>query len=253
MKTNKAILLFVLSAVFACAQARFSGSVTLSSGVTVVLQSNLQPPVPNYGDFGMSGLKPLGDKQTTGFLRFSADITTHQYFGYAVTVDTADAALGVYKLRFGPLTATAEYLGLPVPDTWHALSPPAFPSEQMISTSDTISVDIFRNPATGQKVVDHLYLKRDCSQLTGIEQASCLEDYVQSRERVIEESIQRLRTTADPRETAVIDRSELLWKQYEQYVCSQTHMTPIARLKCELTLVKEHFQTIAQLYGADSQ
>ena len=89
------------------------------------------------------------------FHRFFTDPEAKTYWGYDVEVEPTEK-LGAALLRFRPFSLRAEQL----PKQYHAagflaLPPPQFTTETFRS-GQTIAVDMLKNPATGQKVVDYI-------------------------------------------------------------------------------------------------
>ena len=89
------------------------------------------------------------------FHRFFTDPESRTYWGYDVEVEPTEKP-GSALLRFKPFSLRADQL----PKQYHAadflaLPPPLFPKETFQS-GQTIAIDMLKNPATGQKVVDYV-------------------------------------------------------------------------------------------------
>jgi hypothetical protein len=99
------------------------------------------------------------------FHRFLIDPVAKTYWGYDVEVEPMDK-IGSARLRFKPFSLRAdqlpkEYHAKPNPihipniAEFRALATPQFPAEAFRS-GQTIAVDVLKNPATGQRVVDYI-------------------------------------------------------------------------------------------------
>jgi hypothetical protein len=99
------------------------------------------------------------------FHRFFTDPPAKTYWGYDVEVEPTDKP-GSALLRFKPLSLHAdqlpkEYHASPAPihieniAEFRALPPPQFPAGTFQS-GQTIAIEVLKNPATGQKVVDYI-------------------------------------------------------------------------------------------------
>ncbi len=89
------------------------------------------------------------------FHRFFTDPESRTYWGYDVEVEPTEKP-GSALLRFKPFSLRADQL----PKQYHAadflaLPPPLFPMATFQS-GQTIAIDMLKNPATGQKVVDYV-------------------------------------------------------------------------------------------------
>ena len=89
------------------------------------------------------------------------DPVDETYWGYDLEVEPG-GEIGTAQLRFRPLSLTAERLPkdyhprqVPNVAAFHALAAPPLPSGTFKS-GEVIAVDVMRNPATGQKVVDYI-------------------------------------------------------------------------------------------------
>jgi uncharacterized protein YecT (DUF1311 family) len=235
------------------AQAGWSGSVGSNSGLEITVESKLEPPKPDTlpdGQPAISGVKWLGKNKTegaVGMIRYSENTKTHEYFGYEVVAEPIEQA-GTYQVTFSTLTSTAEDLGLPTPGNWHMLPPPIFPPSQVVGTADIIAVDVFENPATGQKIVDYIRLKRDnCDTRTGSAQITCLSGLVQDAQRSLEAKLKEKESAADTATAAAIKDSQKAWQKYRDEACASV-TDQLKHLQCELKLIRNRTRELAEIY-----
>jgi uncharacterized protein YecT (DUF1311 family) len=248
----KAIISFALAVVtggVCWGQSGYSGSIGPVGGVNITFQSKLEPPTPDHGFPGSSGIKSLGKNNPEGMIRYSTNKKTHEYFGYDMKVEPVDARAGTYRVTFGALTLTAEDLQLPDPQSWHMLPPPAFPPPQTVTTADTIALDLFENPATGQKIVDYIRLKRDnCDgESAGPGQVSCLNGLAQEERRSLEDKLTQLENNRDATTTASIRESQQAWEKYRDATCG-SRGSEASRLQCEMKLIRSRMRDLSAIY-----
>lgn len=127
-----------------------------ANGVGFSYETRLEPPTPPIAKFG-GGI--LTDKKV--IKRHLCDFERKTYFGYDVTMEP----LGdyTYRFAFSPLTITPEKMSeiFPKVGNWTLLPLPRYPATQVLRGGDILALDLFVNPATGQKIVDYLKIQGD--------------------------------------------------------------------------------------------
>jgi uncharacterized protein YecT (DUF1311 family) len=243
-------LAFALLASQVCrAQGGWSGSVGSDSGVMITVESKLEPPKPDLAADELpeeSGVKWLKTKTAgaVGMMRYSRNTKTHEYFGYEVVAEPIPQA-GTYRVTFSALTF--EDLAVS-PSGWRMLPTPIFPSPQIVGSTDTIALDLFENPATGQKIVDYLRIKRDnCDSQTGQGHVPCLVGLVRDAQRSLEAKLKVLESTRDGGEIATLKDSQEAWEKYREQACA-TFKDEAKRLQCELTLLRNRTRELGEIY-----
>jgi uncharacterized protein YecT (DUF1311 family) len=219
------------------------------SGVTITYKSKLEPPTPDSGFPGPSGIRILGTGKPEGMIRYLANNKTHEYFGYEMKVEPVNEHAGTYRVTFGALRLTPEQLNLPDPQNWHMLPAPAFPAPQTVTTADTIALDLFENPSTGQKIVDYLRLKRDnCdAESGGPGQISCLNGLVQDAQNSLEEKMKQMEANRDAAVASSIRESQQAWEKYRDAACANL-TSETSRLQCELKLTRSRTHDLGVIY-----
>jgi catechol 2,3-dioxygenase-like lactoylglutathione lyase family enzyme len=126
----------------------------------------LEPWSPAHQHVNIEGLSEVmhtdaKDGRPDMFHRVFVDPVAETYWGYDLEVKPLGET-GTAQLRFKPLTLNADQLPkdyhprhVPNVATFHALPPPQLPSGTFES-GEVIAVEVMRNPATGQKVVDYI-------------------------------------------------------------------------------------------------
>jgi hypothetical protein len=114
----------------------------------------VEPPVPPLADNVSGGLLCTG----SGAHRAIADPALQKYFGYDIDFEAGPQA-NTYRLKLKPLSATPKEMGLSDAIGWTALALPPLPEPQIVSVGDTIALDLFVNPVTGQKIVDYIRIE----------------------------------------------------------------------------------------------
>src|SRR5580704_10390733 len=92
--------------------------------------------------------------------RYFYDSSSHSYFGYDLVIEPEPQAdtfrATFYDISVGPL----DFLNSPRspmdPTQWKKLPLPAVPAPMVIHSGDTVSIEVFVNPDTQQKLVDSL-------------------------------------------------------------------------------------------------
>jgi uncharacterized protein YecT (DUF1311 family) len=181
--------------------------------------------------------------------RFSANPATHEYFGYDARVDTVDAAAGTYRITLSPLSLTPEEMKLPDGATWRSLPPPVFPPPQTLPLGDTMAFTVFESPATGQKVVDYIKLKRHtCSdERPGANQVACLNSLIEDEQKSLADASARMARRRDAATAAAIRDSQPTWEKYRDAACSSL-AAEAKRLQCKLYLTRSRTHDVQNMY-----
>ncbi|HEY3837664.1 MAG TPA: polysaccharide biosynthesis/export family protein, partial [Bryobacteraceae bacterium] len=155
MKISSGTLLALFcSAAFAQPGILMNGNV-LHRGFTLNYETRLEPPAPPFVG-GFVGGNVTDDKLIHRYMAYNAE---HKFFGYDLQVDH-DETDNTYRVTFLPLSITPARIELENPSSWATISMPAYPSPQTIHPGDSIALDLFVNPATGQKIVEYLHFPR---------------------------------------------------------------------------------------------
>ncbi|MGH9632508.1 MAG: hypothetical protein ACRD7E_29735 [Bryobacteraceae bacterium] len=125
-----------------------------SNGVWVSYETRLEPGSPPIRKHG-GGV--LTEKNV--IKRHMCNFDNNTYFGYDLTVEPL--AEGRYRFQFAPLTITPQEMSKlfdEVPN-WTALPLPDEPVTMEVMAGQTVALDLFVNPSTGQKLTDYLTIK----------------------------------------------------------------------------------------------
>ena len=122
------------------------------NGVSYSYETRLEPPDPPIGKYGGGNL--THDNKVVQ--RHLCDFTQKKCFGYDLKVETLSD--GRYAFEFSPLTITPEKMAEIFDNVggWTLLPMPQHPATQILNPGDTVALDLFVNPTTGQKIVDYL-------------------------------------------------------------------------------------------------
>jgi polysaccharide export outer membrane protein len=148
-----------LAAVLACSAFAQSGVLMngdfVRSSVTFNYETKLEPATPPFagGFVGGSVTDPLA------IHRYLAYNSEHKFFGYDLQVER-EAATNTYRVIFLPLSITPARLELKDPSSWAIVALPTLPSPQTVHPGDSIALDLFVNPSTGQKIVEYLHFPK---------------------------------------------------------------------------------------------
>jgi hypothetical protein len=127
---------------------------------------DLQPMPPSLPFHLIAGSSSRGSNGPTGgevvAHRYFYDEDKAVYFGYDLLLEL-DSQTSSYRIRFfelgiGPLDVVprpARY----DPSAWKKLSLPSLPAARTVQPGDTIPVDLWVDPATGQKLVDNVRIQ----------------------------------------------------------------------------------------------
>jgi hypothetical protein len=156
------LILFSFSAYGA---AVLTGGAT-SNGIWVNYETHVEPPIPPVHN--LSGGSTVGEGNT--IKKFLCNFENRTYSGYDLIVELIVDPLGQnrYRMRFAPLTITPEKMnemykrsraGDSVAREWSRLPLPSTPVTMEIRAGETVALDLFVNPSTGQKITDYLTIK----------------------------------------------------------------------------------------------
>ena len=123
-----------------------------SNGIWVQWETRLEPGSPPISKHSGG---TLGENNV--IKRHFCDFDNRTYFGYDVRAEPL--ADGRIRLRFEPLTITPAKMSQifkEVPN-WTPLPLPKSPATVEVRMGDTLAMDLFSNPATGQKITDYLH------------------------------------------------------------------------------------------------
>lgn len=125
-----------------------------SNGVWVNFDTQLEPGSPPITKHGGGTLT-----ERNVIKRHLCNFDNNTYFGYDLTMEPL--AGGRVRLRFSPLTITPQLMTKlfdKVPQ-WTPLPLPGGAVTMEAKVGDTVALDLFTNPSTGQKVTDYLTIK----------------------------------------------------------------------------------------------
>jgi len=158
-----AILAAILSCVPALAQPRrIMGGSSGTNRYQFYYDTFLDPAVPNMAELGGATLSGEGVIHRVMFDR-------HQrvYFGYDVSIEVLQEP-NTYRVTFSRLTMTSEnirqVLGSDA-SAWTQLATPDWggPAGRNIQGGEVLALDLLRNNATGQKIVDYVTVQTPSS------------------------------------------------------------------------------------------
>jgi|SRR5579884_3492433 len=239
MRLAISIVVSLLISGSAWAQAGFSGQVTNSNwGVTISVESKLEPPTPADDFPGESGVLFL-ESGRPGMRRYTTNQRTHEYFGYDLNIESMDRAAGTFTVSFTALPSDPRVLNLKDPGAWRRAPLPSFPPPETVNISDTIAVDLFEDPGTHQKVVDYIHFSRDnCdSDPATHDPRACLADNLKGARRSLANELARLESTQDRVIISRLRESQRAWEAYLKATCTEL-LSDKDRLQCELRLVR---------------
>lgn len=143
------LFLFPLAAL-----GQWSGSGTMN-GISFTYEAKLEPSSPGITKTG-GGL--LTDRNVAH--RHFLDFTSNGYFGYDLTLEAVSE--GRYQMRLAPLSMSPRRIqALFANDRgWKPLPMPKPSAVEIVRPGDTIAIDLFVNPSTGQKIVDYITIEQ---------------------------------------------------------------------------------------------
>jgi thiol-disulfide isomerase/thioredoxin len=141
-----------------CAQATAQTGVLMTgnashNGVTVNFETRLEPSAPSL-DGGFTGGSLIDNK---GIHRHLGYNSLHKFFGYDLQVTPAPQH-GSYVLTVSPLSITPARIKLKDSERWQVIAIPGYPAPQTVREGDTVAIEMFSNPATGQKITDYIHI-----------------------------------------------------------------------------------------------
>ena len=135
------------------------GGTASRDGLRFSYETRVEPELPGRRLTGVgSGGVIVGDG-THFYHRYLSDKATKRYFGYDLAIEALQGDR--YRVTLKPLSLTAEKLGLQPPNDWTAIPLPAMPAPQVLRRADTIALELFVHPDTGQKLVDYITVQGD--------------------------------------------------------------------------------------------
>jgi hypothetical protein len=143
------LLAFLLLATAGWAQL-LTGSAS-TNGVSFRFETRLEPPAPGISKVGGGTLTEKNIAK-----RHVCDFEQRTYFGYDITA--SPLADGRYQFTISPLTITPGKMTeiFEAVKDWRLLPLPQQPATQILRAGETIALDLFVNPSTGQKITDYI-------------------------------------------------------------------------------------------------
>jgi hypothetical protein len=125
-----------------------------SNGVGVSYETQLEPPSPPIRQHGGGTLT-----ENQIIKRHICNFDNNTYFGYDLTVRPMQD--GRFEMVFAPLSITPAKMSeiFPKVSNWTLLQLPRAPAVMQVRAGETVALDLFSNPSTGQKVTDYLTIK----------------------------------------------------------------------------------------------
>jgi hypothetical protein len=145
---------FLLIASAAWGESLMSGT-SSSNGVSVELDTRLEPGEPPITKHGGG---TLTEKEV--IKRHIGNFDNQTYFGYDLTLERL--ANGKVRMRFTRLTMTPKQMTQLFKEVrrWTPLAPPKGELATLeVRPGETVALDLFVNPRTGQKVTEYLTVK----------------------------------------------------------------------------------------------
>jgi hypothetical protein len=164
------IVKWVLLWTAACAVAFADGEVLMSAnallhnGVSVRFETRLEPGSPSFAE-GFDGGNLIEFQRVDGqpdrekVHRYFAYNALHKFFGYDLQVKPGTTK-GSYDVEVQLLSIGPERIQLPDPASWSVIALPAYPGPQTVHEGETLAIQMFANPATGQKITDYVFFPR---------------------------------------------------------------------------------------------
>jgi hypothetical protein len=144
------VSLLLLGATLSPAYQVISGGSASKNGVGFRYETRVEPRIEGQKVIGFGG---GGIHVAAKFHRYLQDDATRRYVGYDLTLDKRSD--GTMVVTLGPLSMSGEKLGLK--GEWTAVPLRVNSTPQSVKSGDEITIEMFSNPATGQKIVDHLF------------------------------------------------------------------------------------------------
>lgn len=144
--------LLLLSAALSPAYQVIQSGSGSKDGAGFRYETRVEPRIAGQKVIGFSG---GGIHVGAKFHRYLQDDATRRYLGYDLTLNKRPDGTPVVTL--GQLSMSGEKLGLK--GEWTRVPLRVNSTPQTIQSGDEIAIDMFTNPATGQKIVDHLFFE----------------------------------------------------------------------------------------------
>jgi hypothetical protein len=143
-----------------CASGQF---ISVGPGPRIAFETKSDPAdlLSNFA----AGFQSRSGPSFTVMHRYFSDPHTHTYFGYDLVnepgpqVDTDQ--LRFFELGIGPLD-----FGVVDPSQWKKL-PVAIPPAQVVKAGDSVAIEVWSDPASGQKITDYIHIQQ-APQLRGL-------------------------------------------------------------------------------------
>ena len=151
MKLVSLILLFTASVY----GSTLRSGISVSNGVSVALETRLEPGAPEISKHGGGTLT-----EDNIIKRHICNFDNETYFGYDLTLERL--ANGKIRFRFSRLTMTPKQITRLFSQVrrWKPLTlPKDTPATLDVRPGETVALDLFVNPSTGQKVTEYLTVK----------------------------------------------------------------------------------------------
>jgi len=133
-------------------------------------ETRLEPPAPPISGFG-GGMISGGNEMH----RLVTDHSSHIYFGYDLTVEVLPQQ-NTYRVTFRPLSASMEKFGLDAAG-WSKVVLPGYPAPQTVRAGETIALDLFTNPTTGQKIVEYIRFRDPARPVSNVAKSGPARDF----------------------------------------------------------------------------
>ena len=148
MKRISALLIVQFTGI---AWGQLASGIASSNGASVSYETRLEPPTPGISRSGGGTLT-----QNNVIKRHLCDFAQKKYFGYDLTLEKLND--GRYRLGFSPLSITPQKMAEIFPEVagWSLLPLPQSLVTQILLPGDTLALDLFVNPSTGQKIVEYI-------------------------------------------------------------------------------------------------
>ncbi len=238
MKTVS-VVLFLLAARGIFAQG-FSADLP-SVNARIVIREKLEPVTPPMEDLS-SGIESGPGTSGRTARHTLIDSARHLYFGYDVAVDRLNA--DSFRVTFSALDASPDALKLPDPAAWSRIPSPGFPLPQVIHVADTMMIDLFENPATGQKIVDYVHLE-DTVPCNG--EAACLVKLTDKLGQDLAARVAEIASKRSSAQAAALVQSQQSWEQYKQDACGAL-TNPTQQVNCAMTLTLSRLGDLKKIY-----
>ncbi len=122
------------------------------NGITLAFETVLYPSTPPMAE-GFVGGNITDSSAIHRYLFYNSQQT---YFGYDLFVEPVPKT-EFYKVTFRPLSvADPKRLEISHPESWKMVPLSGYPAPQTVHAGDTVELELFKNPATGQKIIEYV-------------------------------------------------------------------------------------------------